>query len=172
MTLLSQTMDETAKDSLIKDLKRQLLLRAAADLNCEKIFTGECATSLAITLLSGIKFPNLSSFWEVYFLKFIYCEKASKSEKNLQLFFWHSQTKWTLIALFLLYFDHDYWVTKPPHVWIFFLILIMFHRNKRLEPIYFIVNSVELALTHNIGVIHISYINLPYQWLCQMVRFF
>ena len=62
MTLLSQTMDETAKDSLIKDLKRQLLLRAAADLNCEKIFTGECATSLAITLLSGIKFPNLSSF--------------------------------------------------------------------------------------------------------------
>ena len=62
MALLSQTPDETAKDSLIKDLKRQLLLRAAADLNCEKIFTGECATSLAITLLSGMKFSNLSSF--------------------------------------------------------------------------------------------------------------
>merc|ERR1719189_3079633 len=54
MAMLSQTPDETAKDSLIKDLKRQLLLRAAADLNCEKIFTGECATSLAITLLSGV----------------------------------------------------------------------------------------------------------------------
>ena len=117
MALLSQTPDETAKDSLIKDLKRQLLLRAAADLNCEKIFTGECATSLAITLLSGMKFPNLSSFWEVYFLKFIYCEKASKSVKKISNF-WHSQT---INCPILLYFDHDYWVTNTPHGLIFFL---------------------------------------------------
>jgi len=52
--LLSQTSDQTARVSLIKDLKRQLLLRAATDLNCNKVFTGECATSLAITLLSGV----------------------------------------------------------------------------------------------------------------------
>ena len=54
MSLLGQALDQTAKASLIKDLKRQLILRAASDLNCDKVFTGECATSLAITLLSGV----------------------------------------------------------------------------------------------------------------------
>lgn len=54
LSLLSQTLDQSAKLSLIKDMKRQLMLRAASDLNCSKIFTGECATSLAITLLSGV----------------------------------------------------------------------------------------------------------------------
>ena len=53
MSLLGQTLDQTARSSLIKDLKRQLILRAAKDLTCDKVFTGECATSLAITLLSG-----------------------------------------------------------------------------------------------------------------------
>ena len=54
LSLLSQTSDQTAKASLIKDLKRQLLVRAALDLNCDKVFSGDCATSLAITLLSGV----------------------------------------------------------------------------------------------------------------------
>ena len=53
MSLLGQTLDQTARSSLIKDLKRQLILWAAKNLNCDKVFTGECATSLAITLLSG-----------------------------------------------------------------------------------------------------------------------
>ena len=90
MALLSQTPDQTAKDSLIKDLKRQLLLRAAADLNCEKIFTGECATSLAITLLSGKKIANL-----IYFFLKVHV-------RIIHLFL--------LIRLILFYFNHHYWV--------------------------------------------------------------
>jgi hypothetical protein len=92
MALLSQTPDQTAKDSLIKDLKRQLLLRAAADLNCEKIFTGECATSLAITLLSGKKIANLISFLKVH-VRIIHLFLVIRLRLRLILF----------------YFNHHYW---------------------------------------------------------------
>lgn len=52
---LSKTAtDATAKLHLQKDLKRQLILSAAQFLNCSKVFTGESATVLAITLLSGV----------------------------------------------------------------------------------------------------------------------
>ena len=71
MSLLGQTLDQTARSSLIKDLKRQLILRAAKELSCDKVFTGECATSLAITLLSGkamyIRLADIKSLFLVIF---------------------------------------------------------------------------------------------------------
>ena len=74
MSLLGQTLDQTARSSLIKDLKRQLILRAAKDLTCDKVFTGECATSLAITLLSGkamyIRLAHTKSIFLVVFKLF------------------------------------------------------------------------------------------------------
>jgi cytoplasmic tRNA 2-thiolation protein 2 len=51
--LLVKTPETSSKLSLLKELRRQIMLRAAVELKCSKIFTGECATSLAITLLSG-----------------------------------------------------------------------------------------------------------------------
>ena len=51
---LNQSSDQTSKTMAIKDLRRQILIKSAIELNSLKIFTGECATSLAITLLSGV----------------------------------------------------------------------------------------------------------------------
>ena len=53
--LLAQAPDQTARATLMKDLRRHLILKVADSMNCKKVFTGECATSLAITLLSGKK---------------------------------------------------------------------------------------------------------------------
>ena len=51
--LLNETSDESAKMSMLKILRMKLVLKAAKDIGCTKVFTGENATSLAVTLLSG-----------------------------------------------------------------------------------------------------------------------
>lgn len=52
--LFNKTKEASAKEALIHNLKRKLLVDLAPVLGCKKIFTAECSTSLAVTLMSGI----------------------------------------------------------------------------------------------------------------------
>lgn len=52
--LFSGMKDCTAKQSMLRHLKRKLLMRIAKENRFGKLFTSECSTSLAINLLSGI----------------------------------------------------------------------------------------------------------------------
>ncbi len=53
-TVINDSGDTTSREILIKELRRRVLLASAEVLNCRKIFTGESATSLAITLMTGV----------------------------------------------------------------------------------------------------------------------
>ena len=52
--LFSRTRDCTAKQSLLRHLKKKLLMRIARENEFGKLFTSESSTSLAVSLLSGI----------------------------------------------------------------------------------------------------------------------
>ena len=52
--LFSGMKDCTAKQSMLRHLKRRLLMRIAKENRFGKLFTSECSTSLAVSLLSGI----------------------------------------------------------------------------------------------------------------------
>ncbi len=52
--ILPKVDDPTSRQNLLQSLKRQLILRAAESYECGKVFTGESATSLAISLLAGV----------------------------------------------------------------------------------------------------------------------
>ena len=52
--LFSGMKDCTAKQSMMRHLKRKLLMRIAKENRFGKLFTSECSTSLAVNLLSGI----------------------------------------------------------------------------------------------------------------------
>ena len=52
--LFSGMKDCTAKQSMLRHLKRKLLMRIAKENRFGKLFTSECSTSLAVNLLSGI----------------------------------------------------------------------------------------------------------------------
>ena len=53
MKLLNESSDESCKVTLMKSLRTKLITEVAKEIQCCKIFSGECATSLAVTLLSG-----------------------------------------------------------------------------------------------------------------------
>ena len=49
----SALKDNTAREDLIENLHAQILVKAATELNCQKIFVPDSATSLAVKLMSG-----------------------------------------------------------------------------------------------------------------------
>ena len=55
---LQAVKDNTARDDLINNLHAQILVKAAAELECQKIFSPDSATSLAVKLMSGMKASN------------------------------------------------------------------------------------------------------------------
>lgn len=50
---LSALKDNTAREDMIENLHAQILVKVAAELNCQKIFVPDSATSLAVKLMSG-----------------------------------------------------------------------------------------------------------------------
>ena len=52
--ILEQIPDASLRATFLKDVRSRILCNAAKVLSCNKIFSGECATSLAISLLSGV----------------------------------------------------------------------------------------------------------------------
>ena len=52
--ILGQIQDASLEATFLKDVRLQILSMAAKALSCNKIFSGESATSLAISLLSGV----------------------------------------------------------------------------------------------------------------------
>ena len=50
---LSALKDNTAREDLIENLHAQILVKSAAELNCQKIFVPDSATSLAVKLMAG-----------------------------------------------------------------------------------------------------------------------
>ena len=61
MKLLNESSDESCKVTLMKSLRTKLITEIAKEIQCYKVFSGECATSLAVTLLSG----KLRDFFQV-----------------------------------------------------------------------------------------------------------
>ncbi len=52
--LLGAIDNVTSQELMLKQLRTRVLIRVAKELECKKIFLGECATSLAVGLLSGV----------------------------------------------------------------------------------------------------------------------
>ena len=67
--LLNESSDESCKVTLLKSLRTKLITEIAKEKQCSKVFSGECATSLAVTLLSGtLRYFSESNNWPNHLL--------------------------------------------------------------------------------------------------------